>query len=116
MLSAGLWKISAHVLNMLPLAGERHTLERRVILEGHGGDGGRGCDEWSSEYAARRCRLHVIAMCRATIEGYAMYETVVYSEVVAVGVYLSVPGRRRPVPGSNDVSGAAASLTAQPST
>ena len=43
-----------------------------------------------------------------------MYETVVYSEVIAVGgVYLSVPGRRRPVPGSNDVSGAAASLTRQ---
>ena len=35
-----------------------------------------------------------------------MCETVVYSEVVAVGLYLSVPGRRRPVPGSNDVSGA----------
>lgn len=40
-----------------------------------------------------------------------MYETVVYSEVIAVGaLYQSVPGRRRPVPGSNDVSGAAASL------
>ena len=52
-------------------------------------------------------------MCRATIEGYAMYETAVYSEVVAVGVYLSVPGRRRPVPGSNDVSGAAASQSRQ---
>ena len=42
-----------------------------------------------------------------------MYETVVYSEVVAVGVYLSVPGRRRPVPGSNDVSGAAAGQSRQ---
>ena len=52
-----------------------------------------------------RCRLHVIAICRATREGYAMYETVVYIEVVADGVYPSVPGRRRPVPGSNDVSG-----------
>jgi hypothetical protein len=31
-----------------------------------------------------------------------MYETVVYIEVIAV---LSMPGRRRPVPGSNDVSG-----------
>jgi hypothetical protein len=39
-----------------------------------------------------------------------MYETVVYIEVVAV---LSMPGRRRPVPGSNDVSGAAASTSRQ---
>jgi hypothetical protein len=45
-----------------------------------------------------------------------MYETVVYIEAVAVavgGVYLSVPGGRRPVPGSNDVSGTAASQSRQ---
>ena len=68
------------------LKAKRLTLERRVILEGHGGVSGRGCDEWSSEYVAGRCRLHVIAICCATREGYAMYETVVYSEVVAVVV------------------------------
>lgn len=39
-----------------------------------------------------------------------MYETVVYIEVVAV---LSMPGRRRPVPGSNDVSGPAGSTSRQ---
>ena len=43
-----------------------------------------------------------------------MYDTVVYGEVVADrGVYLSVPGRRRPAPGSNDVSGAAAASRAK---
>ena len=47
------------------------------------------------------CRFHVIVIYRATREGYAMYETVVYGEAVAVGVYLlarAMPGRR-PVPG-----------------
>ena len=34
------------------LKAKRLTLERRVILEGHGGDSGRGCDEWSSEGVA----------------------------------------------------------------
>jgi hypothetical protein len=34
------------------LKAKRLTLERRVILEGHGGDGGRGCDRRSSEYVA----------------------------------------------------------------
>ena len=32
--------------------GEQHTLERGIILEGHGDDSGRGCAEWSSEYVA----------------------------------------------------------------
>lgn len=34
------------------LEARRRTLERRVILEGHGGDGGRGCDRRSSECVA----------------------------------------------------------------
>jgi hypothetical protein len=34
------------------LKARRRTLERRVILEGHGGGSVRGCDEWSSEYVA----------------------------------------------------------------
>jgi hypothetical protein len=45
--------------------------------------------------------FHVIGVRCATSEGCAMYETVVYSEAVAIGAYVlarAMPGRR-PVPG-----------------